>query len=520
MAKDTLRAKARKLMPIISYGLGSIIIAVWTLLRFFNQRTIFDHVSQQVIVHQWLHGTVTTAKMGSTAYVPKMLLLYVPTDYLPGSPRLKLIILTIIINVASYLLIAFSIRKILSEFKIDVSGQFYLGLLWFAAIAGSVFWISFVNSRNIEVAGGIFLWYCGLRFLRRPSRMSAIGLVLLTSVLFFADPLQLYMTALPLIIYVLIQSLTLRRIGTFGYLTLIIITGLVLSKLLFVASEHLLLLTFAGTTHTALPSLSLSWLLHSLVGVAKSTATLFVGAFDAGRLRVVVNIIFLIGLGTLAAFASLRKWIPKRLVLFIATIFITNELVYIASRQAAQPDTSRYLIMLAPTLLLGFSALKLPRRLRASAAIGASFVLLINVVALSGALMQHWNTSFPKDAHLASIYRYYLAHPNTGMYASADSAMPILYYHDLPAIKFLPIACSGSSLVKTQYSMGSAFLQAEKMPNRTIALILDGEAITNTPNRCTSDSIAQQLHPPLSTDQTDDGSTVLIYKQASLQISK
>src|SRR6185369_6875611 len=102
------RALRDQLYPrrrLVVYTVGAGVVAIWTWLRFFTQRTVFDLVSQQVIVQQWLHGTLSPVHMGQTAYVPKMLLLYIPLDALPGSPRLKLLMLTVLINIATFVLL-------------------------------------------------------------------------------------------------------------------------------------------------------------------------------------------------------------------------------------------------------------------------------------------------------------------------------------------------------------------------------------------------------------------------------
>src|SRR5581483_9200512 len=143
----------------ITFYIGSIFVTIWTLLRFFTQQSVFDLVSQQIIVHQWLHGSLSVAHVGQTAYIPKMLLIYIPLDVLPVPPRLKLIICTIVINITTFVLIAVLLKKILQAFKVKVTNSLDIGLIWISMIAGSVFWIGIINSRNIEVAGGLLLIY-------------------------------------------------------------------------------------------------------------------------------------------------------------------------------------------------------------------------------------------------------------------------------------------------------------------------------------------------------------------------
>ncbi|HEY5139894.1 MAG TPA: hypothetical protein VIJ25_11350, partial [Methylococcales bacterium] len=343
---------ARRHARPITYVVGSFVISTWTLLRFFNQRTIFDLVSQQVIVHQWLHGAMSSAHLGLTHYVPKMLLLYVPLDLLPGSPRLKLILLTLFVNIVTFVLLGLVLEKILRHFDLHVGLSFYGALLWLAAISGSVFWIEFTNSRNLEVVGGIYLLYLGLRFLQRSSWRLGLGLGVLSGLLFYADTLQLYMIGLPLVVFGFVLIIKQKEVfRTYLQLLVWLGVGLLISRLLFALSGHFLHLSFTETGSGSTASLSISPLVHGAVLSVKSFVTLFAGAADAGKLREVANLSVLVtGVGVFV-YSVVKKCLPLQFVLLLATIFITDELVYVASGQALQAGSSRYLIMLAPTLV-------------------------------------------------------------------------------------------------------------------------------------------------------------------------
>ena len=520
MQLANLRTRLCQQPRIFAYILGVCVVSVWTLLRFFTKRTIFDLVSQQVIVQQWLHGYVSTAHMGQTAYLPKMLLLYVPLEALPGSPRLKLILLTLAINATTFILLGIIIERMLREYHVRVGWAFYAALVWLSVIAGSVFWIEFADSRNLEVAGGILLLYIGLHYLKRPSKRTAILLAGFASLLFFSDPLQVYMTALALVVYAGVLALAKReKVRDVATLTGLLIVGYVVSKLLFAVTGHWLQMNFNATGNTTVPHLSALWLRQSLVGTIKATIGQFAGADDAGRLREVANIALLLLGGAAVVYGAIRKYIPYRLLLLAGCIGITDIAVYIASGQAVQgAATSRYLIMLAPALILTFASIRLPRIGYKPAAAIVGVVLCVNMLALTSALATHWNTSFPQDAHLASTYRYIQKNPGLHMYASIDTALPVLYLYSLPGNTILPLGCSNGQLVRTYYSMDQAFAANAASPNAAAVIVLDNNAITNTPNVCTVASITRQFGLPQAVTHTNDGSIVLHYRQTAIQL--
>ncbi len=512
----TWRPIREYILPYTAYVGGSVLVIIWTLLRFFTSRTIFDTVSQNVIVHQWLHGAMSPAKMGLTAYVPKMLLLYAPLDLMPGSPRLKLILLTLAINVLTFLLTAYAARRILSVFDVYIDTAHFLSCIWLAGIAGSVFWISFVNSRNLEVTGGMFLWLLGLQLLQRPSWRLAAGFAALASVLFFADPLQLYMSALPMVLYGFVLAVRTGYFRSLGYLIGLVITGLIVSKLLFWMTGWLLDLQFTGSGGVG--QYSVSALMRGAAGALKAMAVLFAGGNDAGQIRQVINLLLAASVIGLICFCWLRTSLPRRLGVFLASIWVVDIVVYILSGQAATAGTSRYLIMLAPALMIGFGAIRLCGTPRIVSSWTVVAVFISNALLLGGSLANHWDMQFPVDKHLESTYRYVLIHPDQSAYASDDTAMPVLYYHNLPAEKLLPLGCLSGSLVKTQYSMSKAFESTATSPSRKVAIILDGTTISNKPNVCTDESISAQIGPPQQINKTDDGSIVLIYPSSALRL--
>jgi hypothetical protein len=500
----------------LTFVLGSFFIIIWTLLRFFNQRLIYDQVSQQVVVHQWLHGQFTPVTLGMTAYVPKMLLLYMPVDLLPGSPIVKLIGMTVLMNLITFLLICWLAEKILREFTIELRPSLYAGLVWLSALAGSVFWIAFANSRNLEVAGGLFWVYGLLRLTRTGHWQWVVGLGAFGSLLFFDDPLQLYMCGAPMLLYGFVLAFG-KRLSwrTFAGLIAVTMASYIGSKLLFSIAGHWLKVSFTATGAAGVQGLSVNWLAHSVIGSVKAIAALYAGATDAGKLREFINLAALLTILALVVRAAVHRAIPRRLIVLFISFIATDLAVYIASGEAMQGSaTDRYLILLAPLAVLALGSVPIKQSIATYLKPVFAIWTAINLFALTGSLVGHWNTSFPVNDHLASAYRYETSHPAVSLYASIDTSLPTLYLHKLPADRMLPVGCLRGSLVATHYSMDEAFHNASRQTTKLTAVILDGRTITNTPNVCSDANIRAQFGSPLATDTLDDGSLVLLYRQA------
>jgi hypothetical protein len=502
-------------LRLLTYGGGSLLIGTWTVLRFLTQRTIFDLVGQQVLTQQLLHGSIAGATIGVTNYIPKMFILYAPMVLLPASPRLKLIALTVAVNIATLILIGLALEKILRIFGVRTGGALYVGLVWLAAIAGSVFWIQFTNSRNLEVAGGLFLLYGGLRYLEQPGHRRLLAIAVFSAILFFADTLQLYMTAVPLIAYSAIICRH-HRWERVAWLAGALVMGYAGSKLFFISFAHLLSIRFTHDTGaTAAPSLHA--LLEGIVGAITATARLYSGGVDAGNFRRAFDGLFLCLLAAVVGYAIWHKLLPRRLSLLAACIIVVNLTVYIVSGQAAHPDTERYLIMTAPAaiLLLGASQ-KVWQRFQVQGTVAVCIFLVVNSLFLGKTIVQDYQLHFSQDSHLASVERYITLHPTVLPYGSMDTAIPASYLSGSDQKAPLPLGCAGAALVKDSlFYSTAAFRRRERQSRYTsAAVVLDDAAITNIPSVCNEADIVAQLGRPQGVAKTDDGSTVLLYNNS------
>lgn len=501
----------RKHLPLAVYTVGAGIVTLWTVLRFVTQRTIFDLVGQQVVAQQLAHGQGSGASIGVTNYMLKMILLYMPMNALPGSPRLKLILLTVVVNVATFVLIGVLLQKLLREFKIKVGPLLYVGLLWLAMVAGSVFWIQFTNSRNLEVAGGLLLILLVIRYQKKPTWRRAGILAAYGAVLFFADNLQLYMTAVPLLLYVAILAWRRRT----SYQVVIQLAGLLLAG--FVGSK-LLFWLFGALLHvqylTADTGLHAS--LHNLIGVARAYRHLLVGGADAGRLREAMNTLLLTGLLGWTFWQAIRRQLPRSLVLLVACVIVIDSIVFGVSGNASQNGTERYLIMTVPALLLLISATPLPRRLHVSITAAVTLITLVNIGALGGTLLHAWPTRFSSDDHLAVVQAYRPA--GAIVYASMDTAIPTAYLSGSYTKAPLPLSCNNGRLQRNMlFYARQAYTTREAQSAKQVALVFDGTTITNVPNVCNESSVTAQLGQPQARTALSDGSLVLMYPPSVMQ---
>jgi hypothetical protein len=223
---------------------GLVVISLWTLLRFFDRQTIYDMVTQQLIARSWLHGIFTPIQMGPTNYLLKVVSIYLPLQLLPGSARIHIVVSTLLINAVTFLLLFVVIRRLLKELAPTLSPNLGRSMIWLSLVAGSAFWIQFSNSRNLEVVGGTFLIERCLTYIRNPTKHLGAFILIFSSVLFFADPLQMYMTAVPTLLYLYFVARRLRPSYLLISLGLLLASGVVISKIIFHEVASLLQITF------------------------------------------------------------------------------------------------------------------------------------------------------------------------------------------------------------------------------------------------------------------------------------
>ncbi|MDB5167048.1 MAG: hypothetical protein JWN26_193 [Candidatus Saccharibacteria bacterium] len=498
--------------------LGSSIITAWTFLRFFTKPIIYDLLGQQVLASQWLHGFIGGSVTAPTNYILKIFFVYMPLSALHVDPKIALIVTTIIINIVTYVCLFFLIRQILTVLHVKISSFFYLAMLWVATAAGSLFWIQFSNSRNIEVVGGVWLLLLGLRFMKEYSTKLLVGISILATVLFFADPLQIYMTAASLLIYAIVMILQKRfRLINGAQLLSSLIVAFCVATLLTLVINHLLSITFANISTFNQYILTLSHPLQAAKETLLANVHFVSATYDTGRVSQLINLM-IIGLAIISTlYVAFRKKLSTHAIIFIAVLVVVIELVYFASGQALQGgDTSRYLVMLIVPLviLLSFSTY-LTGQIRNLAKGFIAIGLFVNICLLGHALTILPTHQLPGESHVVSIINYLNAHSFTYGYASIDTSIPASYLYP-DSKQLLPLGCSGSTLVKDSlFYDRAAYAHIEAMPSQNVVIFLDANSITNAPNVCSQDDIFSQFGQPNKIDETSDHSTVDIFYSAS-----
>ncbi|MEP6710265.1 MAG: hypothetical protein ABJA64_00925 [Candidatus Saccharibacteria bacterium] len=504
---------ARHNFRLFSVTLGGLVISIWTLIRFFDRQTTFDLVGQQILAHQWLAGPSGGAIVGPTNYIFKILFVYMPLDVLALPERFKLILMTIAINLVTYLVIVLVLGRLWRQFYPRMSNNLYLATLWLALISGSVYWIQFSNSRNLEVAGGLLLAYASLRTLARPSTLRFGGLTIGFSLLFFADSLQLYMTIAPIIVFAFACSLVskhkMHHLFLTGLLVATTAVGYVGSKMLFWLSERIWNVGFlSADTHTNL-NVSPSDLLTSL----KQLIHLYVGGLELGRPVETLNLLLVAVVLSLGAWYAWKKVIGRRLFALVAIVWITDFVVYILSGQAQRGDTSRYMIMTAPFfVLLLVAVLQAPNAFKRYLKVFVICVVILNTLALLIALATNWNPTFSKDSHLEVAESYMKNSRFAYGYASMDTTLPVNYLSGWGKT-LIPLTCYPDGKIAPSYLFfdRSFSLRTGAQKTTQIPVILDGGSITNFPATCNKADLATTFGQWKRIDRLADGSEVLIY---------
>ena len=526
MVQNSWIVKIKKTLLLHSRSLtligGSFGISAWAMLRFFVKPSTFDLVGQQLLASQWIRGFHSGATLGPTNYILKMLFVYIPFGWLHISPRLGLVLMTLIIDIATYILLVLVLEKIVLQFFKNISVVFYLSCLWLALMAGSMYWIQFVNSRNIEIVGGLLVVLMGFGYIKLSSIYRLIAITMLSCLVLFADPLQLYMTLIPFLLYEFIIILTSKynkqNLTKWLGLVVALMLGFMGSKLLAYIAQKIWNVNFiALTTHRNGFNI-LATVTRSLVPAVKQMARLYVGGYEYGRYVEALNLIFVSIIVIIGLYYMFKKLLPIKLTIFVLTFWLCDLAFYILSGQALQNQTSRYLIMTIPIfVILLTGVLSINNKLRIKLVISTIIIILINSLTLVSALASNWNPSFTKDSPISSVIGYITTNKYPFAYASMDDALPTDYYSN-SQVKILPLSCNNGTLSPSYLFFDKGYYKATAdLKTVTVPLILDSNQIVNTPSVCSLASIKSEIGQWQSVKYLADGSMVLIFNHDQIK---
>ena len=501
---------------------GSLIVSAWAMLRFYIKPSTLDLVGQQLLARQWIHGFHSGATVGPTNYILKMIFIYIPFSWLHLNPRLSLVIMTLLVDIATYVLLVLVLRSLYVELlHKKVSSVFYLCCLWLALMAGSMYWIQFSNSRNLEIVGGLFVVLLGFKYLKSGSLKLLVAIGLVSSLVLFADPLQLYMTVIPFLVFeaidIVLNKSKQKDCIKWLYLLISLAAGFAGSKLLiYIAKKIWHVNLLALTTHRNNLSFAAATF-HGIEPALKQMARLYVGGFEYGRIIEAFNLLFVAVILLVGLFYTLKKLLPKRLVVFFLSFWALDLIFYIVSGQALQFQTSRYLIMTLPIFFIFLAGiLTIKNRYHRPLIIFTCLLVVINAAGLFSGVARNWDTSFSKDNYVSSITSFMKSNGYPYGYGSIDTSLPTDYYSN-GQVKLLPLNCANGNLIPSLLFFDKAYyIHTSELKSELVPVILDGNLITNTPSVCTPESIEAELGNWQSASRLSDGSLVLIYPSSQL----
>jgi hypothetical protein len=510
---------------LISLTGGTAVVALWTILRHINNGVNYDVVGQIGVAQQWAHGLMSDVQLGTTSYLLKVPVYILVNAFHFLSPMNRLLLLAIIFNVVTFLLIFFLYEKIMKLYRVESYSWLYLMMGWLAAITGNVFWADYANSRNLEAVGGILFIYLTLKFMEAKRSQTLGLLVICGSIVFFSDPLQFYVCGIGACLFV-IGHLALHRThrnlleaaGVLGATT----AGYIGSQVLHLLANRFLHVTFLTEPYTH-PPLTLSNLTETLHSVGDSTLKIFGADFltrphDASSLREVLNVILLSSI--LFIYIKLRpQKLRQKAYGLVAVVIVVNYLVYIASGQALQPATSRYLIMVPLLAVLSIALLsdEITNKFSLRLPHAWSAIIVASSVMLLGALLISWPNRHSKDIHIYKATTFM----QQGGFAYALSSREIgvtTTYFAQGKTTILPMACSPAHKIYfTNLFYDSAAFNALHTYFREVPVIVPPDGIKYLTN-CSVSDVYDQFGTPKRKIFIPDVGTALIYDTKSLGI--
>lgn len=489
---------------ILTVSVGSGIVAIWTVLRHITNGINFDVVGQVGVAAQWAHGLHGGAVFGATNYLLKMPL-YALINATPGIPPVvRLLILALICSVGAYLLIYCVARKVARLYGVKNLVLLNLGVLWLAIIAGRVFWVDYANSRNLEVAGGLAVLYLVLRTWEKGADWRrALAIIGLAALVFFADPLQLYIIGgglgMAAAALVLKSKGEQRRRGLIG--GGVLVASAILSRIFAWVSTVVLPVSYLDPPRSV-PALGVDSLTTLAQNTVASTlrifdVNVFSKAFGVNSLRQLGGML-LLGL-TIYILIRYRKAAAKRPLRVLCWLVMWSYLVYFASGNALTAMTERYLIMV-PVLvvvLLGlYGDLLRPVQYRRLVPLWLITVAASGVL-LAGATILQWPSRYHLDKPMFATADFVSAHRYDFVVTSRGLAIPGNYYAGYEKTVVPTMCVDNTHIVATNLFYDQAGYSGRLgRTNGTVAVVLPGEGVISDPFSCSTAAILDQLGSP------------------------
>jgi len=425
-------------------------------------------------------------------------------------PVTRLLVLALLCSVGAYLLIYLLLRKIVRLYGVQDFSMLNLGMLWLATIAGRVFWVDYANSRNLEVAGGLAVLYLVLYIVERGASWRLVStLVAASAVVFFADPLQLY----------IVGDIRRRALLVGGGL----VAGAVLSRVLLWVSTSLLPVSYLAPPKTTI-ALSVS----AVTTLIQNTLTSTLRIFDINVFSKALSVNSLRQIGGMALlFAAVyvliryRSSAPKRPARLVCWLIVWNYAVYVVSGNAQTAITERYLIMvpLLVVLLLGlYGGVMRPPQFRRFAQ-SWTMIVAMSAALLFGAVIMQWPHRYKLDQPMFAVATFAQSHHYDFVIASRALAVPGNYYAGYDKT-LVPVVCVDNSHIAASnlFYDQAGYAGVLGRTKGTVAVVLPAQGITSAPFHCSSASILNQLGTPSSTVDVPNIGTVYEFSASSLTL--
>jgi len=510
---------------ILTASIGSIVVAIWTVLRHITNGINFDVIGQVGVTEQWIHGLHDGAVFGSTNYLLKMPLYALVNSVGWLSPVQRLLVLALICSVGAYLLIYLVLRKIARLYGVKNLALLNLGMLWLATIAGRVFWVDYANSRNLEVAGGLAVLYLMLWILERGATWRRLlGLITTSGVVFFADPLQLYIIGGGMGIVAIATAVRNREHRTRAlWLGVSIVVGAGLSRVFTWVSTSLLPVSYLAPPKTTF-TLRLDTLTTLVHNVLTSTLRIFdinvfTKAFSVNSFRQLGGIL-LLGLAVYLL-VRYRKSAPERPSRILLWLIVWNYVVYTASGNAQIAMTERYLVLVplfVITLLGIYGDLPKATVLRKLTPLWLATVAMSSLLLFGGLILQ-WPNRYSLDRPMFALADFAKAHQHDFIVTSQVLAIPANYYAGYETT-IVPTVCTSNDRIETKnlFYDRAAYNGKLGQTNGSVGVIIPADGITSGAFRCSTETILKQLGAPKSSETIPNVGTIYEYSAGSIGI--
>ncbi len=509
----------------ITYVAGVVLVSVWTVIRHFTNGVNFDVVGQVGVADQWARGLHSGSQLGATNYLLKIPVYYVVNQLGFLGPHLKLLLLALLFNVATFVLLLFLFEKLLQLHNVKITPYFYLVMLWLASISGRVYWLDYANSRNLETVGGIWVLYLGCQLLRQLSWRRGIVFVAAGIVVFFADQLQIYAIGGGLVLYVLLRVLLVRSRQRVNQAAVVIggtAGAVVIAKLLTIAATKLLPVSFLAAPRVA-PGGTLGQTIWGTIhGTMISTGRIFDASFYASgsrpnMLRELLNMAVLVFV-VAAVYYFGRRMRNRSLALLCACGIIAVYAAYAASYQALQPITERYIVMapLLLVLLFGSVAPGIPAHLTKGVVLGWTAVLGVSAILALGALAVSVPDRYTKDARITDALNF-MKQSSFTLAVSSRDGIPDTYFADGIATVLPTICQSDHTLVESNLFYDQAAFKKLTAESGVVPIIVPGGGIVSGDSVCSLQDIENQFGNPEKVTDVAGVGVAVIYQSAVLQ---